>query len=138
MASVNETHGPALRSWVASANATGTDFPIQNLPFGVFRRAGSAEVFRVGVAIGEDILDLTAARDVGVFTGDALAAAQACCAPTLNAFMGMGSAAWSALRLALSRALREGSPLESALRPCLAAQLRMLRLMASSALPRAS
>ena len=62
MASVNETHGTALRSWVASANATGSDFPIQNLPFGVFRRAGGTEVLHVGVAIGEDILDLTVRR----------------------------------------------------------------------------
>jgi fumarylacetoacetase len=122
MTSLNESHGTALRSWVASANATGADFPIQNLPFGVFRRAGSEEVFRIGVAIGDDILDLTAAHDLGSFTGAARAAAQACCAPTLNAFMGMGSAAWSSLRLALSRALREGSALESALRPCLASQ----------------
>jgi len=37
---LNETHDPQLTSWVASANTAGTDFPIQNLPFGVFRRAG--------------------------------------------------------------------------------------------------
>ena len=56
MSLLNETHNPALRSWVASANADGSDFPIQNLPFGVFRRYGSAEAFRVGVAIGDQIL----------------------------------------------------------------------------------
>ena len=50
---LNETHNPALSSWVASANATGNDFPIQNLPFAVFRRKGSTEAFRGGVAIGE-------------------------------------------------------------------------------------
>ncbi|MES2949879.1 MAG: fumarylacetoacetase [Pseudomonadota bacterium] len=122
MTSMNETHNPELRSWVASANAAGTDFPIQNLPFGVFRRYGSAETFRVGVAIGDQILDLTAAQSKSVFTGEADLAAQACCAPTLNGFMAMGSHAWSALRLALSRALREGYALQSALGTCLVAQ----------------
>ena len=118
----NETHDPALRSWVASANTTGTDFPIQNLPFGVFRRYGSAESFRVGVAIGDQILDLTAAQAKSIFNGDADLAAQACCAPTLNAYMAMGSQAWSALRISLSRALREGYALQSALSTCLVAQ----------------
>ena len=122
MISTNETHNPELRSWVDSANSAGTDFPIQNLPFGVFRRAGSAEVFRVGVAIGDQILDLTAAQAKSIFTGDADTAAQACCAPTLNAYMALGPHAWSALRLALSRVLREGYALQSALSTCLVAQ----------------
>jgi fumarylacetoacetase len=116
---MNETHAPTLRSWVASANTPHTDFPIQNLPFGVFRRAGHSETFRVGVAIGDQILDLTAARTKSVFTGDADQAALACCAPTLNAYMALGPLAWSALRLALSRALREGYALQSALSTCL-------------------
>ena len=59
---LNETHSAQLTSWVASANTAQTDFPIQNLPFGVFRHTGSKQAFRVGVAIGDDILDLTAAR----------------------------------------------------------------------------
>ena len=54
MTGPNETHDVALRSWVESANAAGTDFPIQNLPFGVFRRKGSNEAFRGGVAIGSE------------------------------------------------------------------------------------
>jgi fumarylacetoacetase len=122
MISTNETHNPALGSWVASANADGTDFPIQNLPFGVFRRDGSVEAFRVGVAIGDQILDITAAQAKSVFAGDADVAALACCAPTLNAYMALGSHAWSALRLALSRALREGDALQSALSTCLVDQ----------------
>jgi fumarylacetoacetase len=120
---LNETHHPHLRSWVDSANADGNDFPIQNLPFGVFRRYGSAEATRVGVAIGDQILDLTAAQAKSVFTGDSDEAAQACCAPTLNAYMALGSQAWSALRLALSRALREGYALQSALSTCLVPQV---------------
>lgn len=119
---LNETHHPHLRSWVDSANAAGTDFPIQNLPFGVFRHCGSAEAFRGGVAIGDQILDLAAAQSKSVFAGAADRAAQACGAATLNAFMAMGSAAWSALRLALSHALREGCALQSALATCLVPQ----------------
>jgi fumarylacetoacetase len=118
----NETHDPALTSWLASAHAAGSDFPLQNLPFGVFRRAGSSESLRGGVAIGDQIVDLRAAHSAGIFDGVAARAAQACSAPTLNAFMAMGPAAWSALRLALSRALREGSKLETKLRGCLVAQ----------------
>ena len=124
--SLNETHHPALKSWVASANVAGCDFPIQNLPFGAFRFAGSTEPFRVGVAIGNQILDLSAAQSAGVFTGAAKVAAQACCAPTLNAFMALGPPAWSALRLALSRLLREGAAqqtrLQSGLVPQVAAE----------------
>ena len=58
----NETHDPALRSWVDSANAADTDFPIQNLPFAVFRRRGRGEAFRGGVAIGDQIVDLGRSR----------------------------------------------------------------------------
>jgi len=121
---LNETHDPQLRSWLASANALDADFPVQNLPFGAFRRARSQQAFRIGVAIGDQILDLTAAPASGAFSagGDALSAVQACCAPTLNALMDLGPTAWSALRLALSRALRAGSPLQALLAPCLLPQ----------------
>jgi fumarylacetoacetase len=119
---LNPTHNPALTSWVASANQLGCDFPIQNLPFGVFRRAGSTEVFRGGVAIGDQILNLSAAQHLGAFSDDAGDAARACCAPMLNAFMAMGPKAWSALRAALSRALSESAELESALSRCLVPQ----------------
>ncbi|MBK6295052.1 MAG: fumarylacetoacetase [Rhodoferax sp.] len=124
LTALNETHDPQLRSWVASANTQGTDFPIQNLPFGAFSRAHSQEAIRVGVAIGDQILDLTAAYASGAFSGsgDALAAMQACCAPTLNALMDLGPTTWSALRLTLSRALREGSPSQSLLATCLLPQ----------------
>ncbi|MGH6631331.1 MAG: fumarylacetoacetase, partial [Burkholderiales bacterium] len=55
MSGVNETHDAALASWVEAANAAGADFPVQNLPFGVFRRKGTHEAFRGGVAIGDQI-----------------------------------------------------------------------------------
>ena len=125
MTLLNETHNPLLRSWVASANEVGCDFPIQNLPFGVFRVPGNPHLFRVGVAIGDQMVDLTAAHSNGVFNDSgalAQAGAQACCSQTLNTFMALGAPAWSALRLALSRALREGSPQQAVLQTCLVPQ----------------
>jgi fumarylacetoacetase len=122
MHEINETHDRALASWVDSANSGVTDFPIQNLPFGVFRRDGKNEPFRGGVAIGDQILDLAAAHKAGAFSGDSAAGAAHCTGPTLNGFMAMGPAAWSALRLALSRALREGSPMQGKLTACLVPQ----------------
>ena len=74
---LNETHDAALTSWVASGNDASTEFPIQNLPFGVFRRSGSQEAWRGGVAIGDQVVDLQAALQAGIFTGDAEQAAVA-------------------------------------------------------------
>ena len=122
MQRINETHDPALRSWVESANSPDADFPLQNLPFGVFRRHGSDEPFRGGVAIGDQIVDLAAAQKAGAFAGDGAAAATTCGQSTLNAFMALGPEAWSALRLALSRALRLGAPEAATLGACLVAQ----------------
>lgn len=119
---LNETHNPELRSWVACANQPGCDFPIQNLPFASFRRKGSDEALRVGVAIGSQVLDLAAAARTGVLAANAAQALQAASEPTLNALMKMGKTHWSALRLALSRALREGAPEQPTLQDCLVAQ----------------
>ena len=119
---LNETHNTALKSWVASANTPGTDFPIQNLPFAVFRRQGSSEALRGGVAIGDQILDLAAVAKAGLLTGEAAAAALAGAQDKLNALMAMGASACSALRLALSRALREGSAEQVTLQNCLVPQ----------------
>ncbi|RJG23442.1 fumarylacetoacetase [Massilia cavernae] len=116
---LNETHDAALRSWVPSANQAGTDFPIQNLPFGVFRRAGSAEQFRIGVAIGDQILDLGAAGEAGAFAALPQEIRDAVAGSSLNALMALGEASWSALRMALSRALREGSADEAKLKGAL-------------------
>ena len=81
MRSLNETHDANRRSWVTSANEPG-DFPIQNLPFGIFSRPGEAP--RGGVAIGDQVVDLKALARADVFSGDAARAAEAACAPTLN------------------------------------------------------
>jgi fumarylacetoacetase len=102
------THDPALRSWVTSANAPGTDFPVQNLPFGVFRRRASGELPRVGIAIGDRILDVSMTVGHGLVSGAALAAARACEDESLNALMAMGADAVRALRHAVSALLRVG------------------------------
>jgi len=122
LADLNETHDPDLKSWVASANDPRGDFPLQNLPFAVFRRKAQNEAFRVGVAIGDQVLDIGLAQTAGVFSGLAARAAAACMAPSLNAFMMLGPAAWSALRAALSQILREGSSLAERLQGCLVSQ----------------
>ena len=55
---IDETHDPALKSWVESANDPATDFPIQNLPFGRFRAKGTSEPLRIGVANADQVHDL--------------------------------------------------------------------------------
>ena len=104
------THDPSLRSWVESANAPSTDFPIQNLPFGVFKRAGESESPRVGVAIGDQILDVSACAKAGVLSPEASIAAERCHEPRLNALMELGRDASHALRKSLSVVLRSDSP----------------------------
>jgi fumarylacetoacetase len=105
---IGATHDPALRSWVETANDAAGDFPIQNLPFGIFRRARRSEPFRAGVAIGDRILDLQALHGRRIVRGPAAAAIEACTDSSLNRFMSMGPSAASNLRAALSQILRDG------------------------------
>ncbi|MCH2190675.1 MAG: fumarylacetoacetase [Gammaproteobacteria bacterium] len=119
---LNETHNPELKSWVASANGTSTEFPIQNLPFAIFRRKGHDEAFRAGVAIGEHIVDLRAAHKAGVFPMELTPILKTLYKPRLNKFMALGKESWSALRLALSRVLREDSDKIVQLETCLIPQ----------------
>lgn len=111
----NETHDPSLESFVEAANDPANDFPIQNLPFGVFHRRGESlegDDDRVGVAIGDQIVDVHELKRLGLLDDapEAAEAARACAGPYLNPLMGLGPKSWSALRLALSRLLRKGSP----------------------------
>ena len=122
MDELNETHDARLRSWLDSANRSGVDFPIQNLPYAVFRPRDTEQPYRGGVAIGDQVIDLQALHDARVIVGDAAVALQSAAAETLNAFMALGPAAWSALRLALSRALRQGAAEEAAVARCLVPQ----------------
>jgi fumarylacetoacetase len=60
VSSIDETHDPDLHSWVESANDPASEFPIQNLPFGRYRRQYTSQALRIGVAIGDQVLDLAA------------------------------------------------------------------------------
>lgn len=110
MLRLNATHDPALRSWVDTANHAGADFPLQNLPFAVFRRRGSVQPWRGGVAIGDQVLDLAQLHALGLVRGTPADALEACTGATLNGFMALGAPAWSALREALSHLLRADTP----------------------------
>jgi fumarylacetoacetase len=116
MAQLDHTHDPKLESWVASANGH-PDFPIQNLPLGIFSPSGRAP--RGGVAIGDRILDLPAALAAGLFTGEAARAAEAASGPVLNPFLALGAGARQALRARLSDLLKTGSPEQGKVEPCL-------------------
>jgi fumarylacetoacetase len=97
------------RSWVSSANGH-AEFPLHNLPFGVFRRAGSGEAPRVGVAIGDEILDVAACHAAGLCdSAEPLAqrAMRACASPSLNALMALGGDARRTLRALLTDLLHE-------------------------------
>lgn len=101
------------KSWVASANGH-PDFPIQNLPLGIFSRPGQKP--RGGVAIGDQILDLQAALEAGLFTGDAAVAAEAACREQLNHFFALGASGRRALRTALLHLLDENSEQQANMR----------------------
>jgi len=123
-AALNHTHDANARSWVAAANTEGTDFPIQNLPYAVFRRTGSPQPFRGGVAIGDQVLDMAALSARQLLDGLALDAARAAALPTLNDFFALGGTAWRALRHAVFALLRDDAPAATAklVRECLVPQ----------------
>jgi fumarylacetoacetase len=102
---IDATHDPNLRSWVESANQKDTDFPIQNLPFGVFQRKNSAESSRIGVAIGNQILDLALCCQTKLLERLPEQVQTACMASSLNPLMAMGRDASLALRHCLSKLL---------------------------------
>jgi fumarylacetoacetase len=105
MPEMNEAHDPTRRSWVESANDPNSDFPIQNLPYGVFRRRASNDTPRIGVAIGDQVLDVQACVKDELLAGISPEAACALCATTLNQFMGLGRSHWIAVRRAVSALL---------------------------------
>ena len=124
MIALNHTHDANARSWVAAANTEGTDFPIQNLPYAVFRRTGSPQPFRGGVAIGDQVLDMAALSARQLLDGLALDAARAAALPALNDFFALGGTAWRALRHAVFALLRDDAPAATAklVRECLVPQ----------------
>jgi fumarylacetoacetase len=107
---IDDTHDPALQSWLESANDPVTDFPIQNLPFGRFRRADDMD-WRIGVAIGDQVLDLRRARVIQSYD--------------INLIMRLSPEPRRALREAISQGLRAGSPNEQVFRDALVPQSRV-------------
>src|SRR5215472_3977494 len=100
---MNETHDSSVRSWVASANQPDTDFPVQNLPFGVFRRP--TQLPSIGVAIGDHVFDAGSwVRDGNCTKSLAMLALS-----NLNSFLEAGRGAWSEARKTFFNVLREGS-----------------------------
>jgi fumarylacetoacetase len=95
-----------LKSWLASANYPETDFPLDNLPYGVFREA---EKTRIGVAIGDRILDLRGCAESGLLAGIVSEIVEACSAERLNPLMALGSGAWRALRSEITGLLIEAA-----------------------------
>jgi fumarylacetoacetase len=119
---LDETNDPRRKSWVPAANASESDFPIQNLPLAVFRRRGSGEPFRGGIAIGDQVLDLGLLAGARAVDDRAHAAIVAGTRPVLNDLMQLGAAAWTALRNAVFDGLAEGSKHRPAFERCLVPQ----------------
>ncbi|AWB25268.1 fumarylacetoacetase [Methylobacterium currus] len=116
MTSLDQTHDAALRSWVKGADGH-PDFPIQNLPLGVFSPADG--VMRPGIAIGDQILDLTALLGTGLLQGEEALAAEAAGGTALNSLLALGAGPRRALRARLSELLRAGSPERDRVAPLL-------------------
>lgn len=112
---LDHTHAPDTRSWVESANSDLSDFPLQNLPYGCFRTQSDSE-WRIGVAIGDQILDLRKAATAGLELDSTLSQ------PALNGFMKRPASVHTKTRHALFDALAEEFPLASELKKCLVPQ----------------
>jgi fumarylacetoacetase len=126
---LDSTHDPLLRSWVASSNVPDAEFPIQNLPFGRFRRAGTEDAPRLGVAIGDQILDLHLAAEQCPWAEGVYPLLEPLAAGDLHGFMALGAPAWKTLRAALSAALTEGSDQGPFLEMCLLPQTEAQMLL---------
>lgn len=101
------TCSPALRSFLPIP--PDSDFPLQNLPYGVFRRVPGGGA-RVGVAISDQVLDLAVLEEVGLFDAPVLAGKGFFSRPRLNEFMGAGEEAWREARARISRLLSHDEP----------------------------
>ncbi len=104
---MDETTSPTLKSFIEVERTS--HFPIQNLPYGVFIPP-SAYVPRIGVAIGEFVLDLSVIEDHGIFADTAIAEARVFNQPSLNYFMSLGRKTWVEVRQVISNLLRHDTP----------------------------
>lgn len=128
---IDETHAPTARSWVESAEGH-QEFPIQNLPFGVFRRAGELEHGHIGVRIGDAVLDLNACRRAGLLAVADGAVADACGEPVLNRLMALGRDASRSLRRTVFDILKSGSEHETTARASLVPMAEVEMLLPAS------
>jgi fumarylacetoacetase len=104
---LDETHDLKVQSWVESANLAGADFPVQNLPFGIYRQHGAGGRAKVGVAIGDRILDVHGLLGHCYLADEKLrSAANACASDSLNPLMALGAGPRQALRRRLHTTLR--------------------------------
>jgi fumarylacetoacetase len=117
----NKTHDPAAHSFVESANLPGCDFPIQNLPFGVFTNAEDS-CSNLCVAIGDQALDLNAVACRGLLDHVGENICEVCKEASLNPLMGLGASCWSALRHVLFELLAADSPHRDEVSQCLRPQ----------------
>jgi fumarylacetoacetase len=120
---MNETHDPKATSWVESANQPGTDFPIQNLPLGVFVRPDADKaVESIGVAIGDQILNLSDCAEEGLLADEGAPdeLSEACVEYCLNPLMELEPTYWAHLRSIVFEWLKTGSEMEEDLREFLA------------------
>ena len=101
---MDETHDSKLKSWIDVDN--NSDFPIQNIPFGVYSPKEGGEL-HVATAIGDYVIDLAYLDEAGFFINTDIEETEAFHEPTLNAFMSLGQKAWKEARLIISRLLRE-------------------------------
>jgi fumarylacetoacetase len=108
---LDETHDSTMQSWVESANLADADFPVQNLPFGVFRQHSAGARPKVGAAIGDLILDIHGWLGHTYLADEKLRlAANACAADSLNPLMALGAGPRQALRRRIHTSLREDAP----------------------------
>ncbi len=115
MPTTDLTHDPQRRSFIESANAPDADFPIQNLPLGVFRRKAEERKPHIGIAIGDQILDLARCIELKLIEPSAIKPEAACAlsAGTLNDYMALGRLHWKSLRRQTGALLEAGSKLSS-------------------------
>jgi fumarylacetoacetase len=108
-----------LVSWVGSAHDETTDFPLENLPFCVFRPAGSSQFWRIGVGIGSEVIDLRQLAESGLLKILSVSIVDACCQTLLNELFSLGRDAVRELRAVLQTLLADGSPDRSGTERCL-------------------
>jgi fumarylacetoacetase len=125
---LNVTHDPHARSFVESANISGCDFPIQNLPFGAFTN-GQNSCSSLCVAIGDQVLDLEAAAGRALLDDVDDSTYEVCKEACLNPLMGLGPARWTALRRALFQLLASDSTNRAEAEACLRPQRDVTMIM---------